>query len=147
MGLSHCGSPDLCSKKIKTHTTIFYIFAAYFFEHYYLELDTARTYDGHPFVETANQLHVTGLAPTDHFTGGTITTDSYVAKDYLCQDGNFQAMMEDGIAVQSGFAIDNGLGNYVPDFNVALRILPITEGFDCPDDLEIVLLDVPPIRW
>ena len=29
----------------------------------------------------------------------------------------------------------------MPDFNVALRILPITEGFDCPDDLEIVLLD------
>ncbi len=106
-----------------------------------MELDTARTYDGHPFVVTANQLHVTGLAPTDHFTGGTITTESYVAKNYLCQDGSFHAMMEDGIAVKSGFAIDNGLGNYVPDFNVTLRILPITEGFDCPDDLEIVLLD------
>ena len=106
-----------------------------------MELDTARTYDGHPFVVTANQLHVTGLAPTDHFTGGTITTDSYVAKNYLCRAGNFHAMMEDGVAVQSGFAIDNGLDNYVPDFNVTLHILPVTEGFDCPDELEIVLKD------
>ena len=104
-----------------------------------MELDTARTYDGHPFVVTADQLHVTGLAPTDHFTGGTITTDSYVAKSYSGQDGNFLATMDDGAALQSGFAIDNGLSNYTPDFAVTLRIAPITTGFDCPANLNIVL--------
>jgi uncharacterized protein (TIGR02145 family) len=92
-------------------------------------------------VVTADQLHVTGLAATDHFTGGTITTDSYVAKSYSCQDGNFLATMDDGAALQSGFAIDNGLANYTPAFNVTLHILPVTEGFECPDDPLFVLTE------
>lgn len=72
-------------------------------------------------------------------TAGTITTVGYSPGDYVCQDGNTFAMMEDGIAVKSGFAITNGLGNYSPAFNVTLRIQPLTEGFVCPNNLIFVL--------
>ena len=106
-----------------------------------MELDTARTYDGHPFVVTADHLHITGLAATDIITSGTITTDGYSAGTYVCEEGGFNAFMENGVAIKSDFAINNGLSNYTPVFNVTLRILPITEGFECPDDLLFVLTE------
>ena len=106
-----------------------------------MELDTARTYDGHPLVVTADQLHITGLAATDIITSGTITTDGYSAGTYVCEEGGFNAFMENGVAIKSDFAINNGLSNYTPVFNVTLRILPITEGFECPDDLLFVLTE------
>ena len=104
-----------------------------------MSLDTARAYNGHPFVVTADQLHITGLAATDTITSGTITTEGYTAGTYVCEEGGFNAFMEDGIAVKSGFAINNGLSNYTPDFKVKLTIDPITAGFECPEDLHIVL--------
>jgi uncharacterized protein (TIGR02145 family) len=106
-----------------------------------MSLDTTRVYNGHPFVVTADQLHVTGLAETDTITGGTITTQGHTAGTYVCEEGNFNAFLENGVAVKSGFSINNGLGNYVPDFDVKLRIDPITTGFNCPDNLDIVIWD------
>ena len=106
-----------------------------------MSLDTARVYNGHPFVVTADQLHVTGLAETDTITGGTITTDGHIAGTYVCEEGGFNAFVENGVAIKSNFAINNGLSNYVPDFEVTLTIDPITDGFDCPADLLIVLTE------
>lgn len=103
-----------------------------------MSLDTARAYNGHPFVVTADQLHITGLAETDTITG-TITTESYAVGTYVCEDGSFNAYAENGIAVKSGFAINHGLGNYTPDFDVTLTIDNIDQNFHCPADLNLVL--------
>ncbi len=103
-----------------------------------MSLDTARAYNGHPFVVTADQLHITGLAETDTITG-TITTESHVVGTYTCTEGSFNAFIENGIAVKSGFAINHGLGNYTPDFDVTLNIDNIDENFECPADLHLVL--------
>ncbi|MBQ2514358.1 MAG: hypothetical protein II535_04105, partial [Bacteroidales bacterium] len=103
-----------------------------------MSLDTARAYNGHPFVVTADQLHITGLAETDTITG-TITTESHVVGTYMCTEGSFNAFIENGIAVKSGFAINHGLGNYTPDFDVTLNIDNIDENFECPADLHLVL--------
>ncbi|MBO6079834.1 MAG: fibrobacter succinogenes major paralogous domain-containing protein, partial [Bacteroidales bacterium] len=80
----------------------------------------------------------TGLAETDTITG-TITTESYAVGTYVCEEGSFNAYAENGIAVKSGFAINHGLGNYTPDFDVTLTIDNIDQNFHCPADLHLVL--------
>ncbi len=92
------------------------------------DLDTTKVYDGTVFVVTTADLqsHITGLVDGHVLASGTITSDDYVYGNYTCAEGSSFAPVE-GVAVKSGFRIDDQSGNdvtahYTPAFHVTLHI-------------------------
>ncbi len=103
-----------------------------------ISLDSTKVYDGYKFDVTYQQLHVEGLVPGDHFTAGSLTTESADPStplsgihvgEYTTQEGfELAPMAEDGyVVVDEAFALVNGDGdnvkaNYTPAVDVTLKI-------------------------
>ena len=88
----------------------------------------SKTYDGDIMTVNATDLTVggQGLATTDALTAGIVKTDNFVAGEYTCAEGGFQAGYQ-GVAIKEGFVIKHSNGHittssYNPQFNVKLTI-------------------------
>ena len=88
----------------------------------------SKTYDGTIMTVNASALTVggQGLATTDALIAGVVKTDNFVAGEYTCAEGGFQAGYE-GVAIKEGFVIRHSNGDtctssYNPQFNVKLTI-------------------------
>ena len=88
----------------------------------------SKTYDGDIMTVNATDLTVggQGLATTDTLTAGIVKTDNFVAGEYTCAVGGFQAGYQ-GVAIKEGFVIKHSNGHittssYNPQFNVKLTI-------------------------
>jgi uncharacterized protein (TIGR02145 family) len=102
----------------------------------------SKIYDGTPLTVTYDQLRYNGLVGDDTITTGVITSESAAVGTYVCGAGQMWAYAdnEDGVANASGFGEPSVIQNYVPAFNVTLRIDPVTD-FACPDTLLILLTE------
>ncbi len=102
----------------------------------------SKVYDGTPLTVTYDQLRYNGLVGDDTITTGVITSESAAVGTYVCGAGQMWAYAdnEDGVANASGFGEPSVIQNYVPAFNVTLRIDPVTD-FACPDTLLILLTE------
>ena len=90
----------------------------------------SKTYDGDIMTVNATDLTVggQGLATTDALIAGIVKTDNFVAGEYTCAEGGFQAGYE-GVAIKEGFVIRHSNGDtctssYSPHFEVKLTIVP-----------------------
>ena len=88
----------------------------------------SKKYDGDIMTVNATDLTVggQGLATTDALIAGVVKTDNFVAGEYTCAEGGFQAGYE-GVAIKEGFVIRHSNGDtctssYSPQFNVKLTI-------------------------
>ncbi|MBR4911468.1 MAG: fibrobacter succinogenes major paralogous domain-containing protein, partial [Bacteroidales bacterium] len=111
-----------------------------------IEGEKSKNYDGDVLVAYYNELTVTpALCGTDHFTGGTVTTESAEMGVYLCTANSFNYVME-LIANQADFAIENAAGvdvkaNYEPEFDVTLTIDVPVVTIDCGTPLTVIMKD------
>ena len=108
--------------------------------------EKSKNYDGDVLVANYNELTVTPpLCGTDHFTGGTVTTESAEIGVYTCTQNGFQYVM-DLIANQADFAIENAAGldvkaNYEPQFDVTLTIEGPSVTINCGEPQTIIMKD------
>ncbi|MDD6185518.1 MAG: MBG domain-containing protein [Bacteroidales bacterium] len=108
--------------------------------------EKSKNYDGDVLVANYDELTVTpALYGTDHFTGGTVTTESAEIGVYTCTQNGFQYVM-DLIANQADFAIENAAGldvkaNYEPQFDVTLTIEGPSVTIDCGEPQTIIMKD------